>query len=221
MKNILIVGGSSGLGLELAKQYADLGHTVVITGRKDPQVPKLQFRFFSIDAQTSELPARVEHLASQLPPINTFVYAAGYYQEGRIDQLSPRDIVEMTNVGLLAPSLLVRCLKNNSGKPLKVMFVTSTSQFTPRELEPVYTAVKSGLGMLGRSLALDHELGKVVVIAPAGMKTAFWSAEKDTSDMLDVDWVATQIRVLSSGPFKYRFAKIMRGPARVEIVETV
>lgn len=220
-KNILIVGGSSGLGLELAKQYLALGHTVHITGRQDPQVAGLAFHFFPIDAHTAELPARVEALVSQLPPMNTLIYAAGYYQEGRIDQLNPQDIIEMTNVGLLAPALLVQRLKNNPGCPLKIIFITSTSQFTPRELEPVYTAVKSGLGMLGSSLALDAALGKVVVVAPAGMKTAFWSDDKDTSTMLDVEWVAKQILDLSGGPFKYRFAKIMRAPARVELVETL
>ena len=43
-ENILIIGGTSGLGLELAKQYCALGHKVFITGRKDPKIPDLQFQ---------------------------------------------------------------------------------------------------------------------------------------------------------------------------------
>lgn len=219
MKNILIVGGSSGLGLELATHYANAGHAVTITGRKDPQRADLRFLSFPIESDGTHLSARVEALAAQLPVVNTLIYAAGYYQEGRIDSLSHEDVLQMIHVGLTMPTLLVRRLKNNPGKPLKVMLITSTSQFTPRELESIYTATKAGLGMFADSLALDPEIGKVLVVAPAGMKTPFWSGQdRDVSEMLDPKWVAAQTVELSSGPFKYKFAKILRNPARVEVV---
>ena len=100
------------------------------------------------------------------------------------------------------------------------MFITSSSQYTARELEPSYTMVKSGLGMLGASLSLDSTIGKVLVAAPSGMKTPFWKKNKDTSEYLDPKWVAEQILDLWVGPFKYRFAKILRSPERVVIEET-
>lgn len=39
--------------------------------------------------------------------------------------------------------------------------------------------------------------------------------------MLDVKWVSDKIVELSSGAFKYKYAKILRNPARVEIQETL
>jgi short-subunit dehydrogenase len=157
---------------------------------------------------------------AKIEKINTLIYAAGYYQEGQIDKLNDDQILEMIKVGLTAPALLIQRLKNNPGKPLKIMLITSSSQYTPRELEPMYTAVKSGLAMLGASLSLDPSIGKVLVIAPSGMQTPFWDDNKDTSEYLNPKWVAEQIVELSSGPFKYRYAKILRSPQRVEIVET-
>ena len=220
LKNILIIGGTSGLGLELAKIYDALGHTVFITGRKDPNIHSLHFFKLSIDQNNKNLVTQIDELIRNIDKINTLIYVAGYYQEGKIDQLNDKEILEMINIGLTAPAILIQRLKNNPGKPLKIMFVTSSSQYTPRELEPIYTAVKSGLGMLGASLSLDQSIGKVLVVAPSGMKTPFWNDSHNTSGYLNPTWVAEQIVELSSGPFKYRYAKILRNPEQVEIVET-
>lgn len=220
LKNILIVGGTSGLGLELAKIYSSLGHTVFIVGRKNPNIANVKFINFSITDNLKETIHQIDNLLSQIEKNNTVIYVAGFYQEGRIDTLSDSQISEMVNVGLLAPALIIQRLKNNPGKPLKVILITSGSQYTPRELEPIYASVKAGLGMLGASLSLDLGIGKVLVVAPSGIKTPFWSKEKDTVGFLDPKWVAEQIVELSSGPFKYRYAKILRNPTKVEIVET-
>ncbi len=219
-KDILIVGGTSGLGLELAQMYADLGHRVTITGRNDPKKANLKFLSFNIDANAQALSQSIEHLLSELPSINTLIYLAGYYQEGTIDKLTDDDMVIMMNVGITVPAMLIRRLKTNPGAPLKVMLITSSSQYTPREREPLYAATKAGLGMLGACLGLDSELGKVLVIAPSGMKTPFWDETKDTTGYLEPKWVAEKIIELSSGPFKYKYAKILRAPERVEVVET-
>jgi len=128
--------------------------------------------------------------------------------------------LSMVNVGLIAPAMLINRLKNNSSKPLKLILITSSSQYTPREFEPMYTSVKGGLGMLGASLAQDPELGKIVVVAPSGMKTPFWEDDRDVSKYLDPKGVAEEIVKLSAGEFKYRYAKILRDPPKVEILET-
>lgn len=221
LKNILIVGGTSGLGLELAKSYNSLGHTVYVAGRKNPNIEGIKSLSFSITDDCFDLNQQIDQLLAKIGKINTLIYTAGFYQEGHIDQLSNDQILQMINVGLTAPALLIQRLKNNPGKPLKIMLITSSSQYTPRELEPIYTAVKAGVGMLASSLSLDPQIGKVLVVAPSGIKTPFWDKNaKDTSEMLDVSWAADQVISLSGGPFKYKYAKILRNPERVEIVET-
>lgn len=51
--NILVVGGSDGIGLELAKYYKDLGDNIVIVGRSDKNLPDSLKNFF-ISADISE-----------------------------------------------------------------------------------------------------------------------------------------------------------------------
>ncbi len=219
-KNILIVGGTSGVGKELAAHYIADGHRVCVTGRKNRNLDGATFQELCITGDTTRLATDLDRVIAGFSNVNTLVYSAGYLQRGHIDSLSDDGLQNMVNVGLLAPMMLVQRLKKVSVSPLKVMLITSSSQYTPRELEPAYCATKSGLGMLGASLVRNDGIGKVLVAAPSGMKTAFWEGtEEDTETMLDPGWVAEQIVDLSSGVFKYRYAKILRNPACVEIVE--
>lgn len=168
----------------------------------------------------ARLAVDIDRVLQGFAKINTLIYAVGFLQRGQIDTLADEDLGAMLNVGLLAPMMFVQRLKNNAPTPLKIMFVTSSSQFTARELEPAYCATKSGMGILGASLARDHGIGKVLVVAPSCISTPFWEGTGENTDaMLDEQWVSDQIVELSSGAFKYKYAKILREPARIEIVE--
>ena len=219
-KNILIAGGSSGVGKLLAEHYVAEGHTVCITGRKNPNLPGARFQPLSVSDKSDDLACDIDNLVREFPTVNTLIYAAGYLQRGFIDDLDYQALQTMVNVGLLAPMMLVQRLKTSSNTPLKIMLITSSSQYTPRALEPAYCATKSGLGMLGASLVRDSDIGKVLVVAPSGIDTPFWAGtDEDRSTMLDAKWAAEQIVKLSSGAFKYKYAKLLRTPARSEIVE--
>lgn len=219
-KNILIVGGSSGLGLDLARHYVREGHTVCITGRHDPGLAGSTYIELDIDADGSHLSQGIDRLLETFPVVNTLIYSAGFCQRAHIDELPDAAITQMANVGLVAPMLLVQRLKNRLDTPLKVMLITSSSQYTARETEPVYCATKAGLGMFGACLAMDRNIGKVLVAAPSGMKSPFWrDSDNDVSEMLETQWVADRIVELSSGAFKYKFAKILRNPERVVVEE--
>ncbi|MGQ7844591.1 SDR family NAD(P)-dependent oxidoreductase [Granulosicoccus sp. 3-233] len=219
-KNILIVGGSSGLGLDLARHYVREGHGVCLTGRHDPGLSGARYVELDIDADGAHLNRGIDQLLENFPVVNTLIYSAGFCQRATIDGLSTADITQMVNVGLVAPMLLVQRLKNHLDTPLKVMLITSSSQYTARETEPVYCATKAGLGMFGACLALDRKVGKVLVAAPSGMKSPFWRhSDNDVSEMLETQWVAARIVELSSGAFKYKFAKILRNPQGIVVEE--
>lgn len=196
-----------------------------VTGRQEPDIakyPRIEYQQLAITDDAAELTLGIDRVLGRFVGVNTLVYSAGFLQRGHIHTLPDAALQTMTNVGLLAPMMLVQRLKQNLDTPLKIMLITSSSQYTPRELEPAYCAVKSGLGMLGASLVRDHDIGKVLVVAPSGINSKFWEGtSEDTSTMLDVEWVARQVVELSSGVFKYKYAKLLRNPARVDIVETL
>lgn len=218
----LIVGGTSGLGLELATLLCTSNnHEVYVTGRKEPENHQLKFIYLDVD-HTDRFHNKIDKIISDSPQqIDLLVYAAGFYQEGSTKQLTNEDIRKMINVGLVAPTLILNRVLNRQERLPGFIAITSTSQWTPGIYEPIYTAVKAGLGMFANSLSLDPQIEKVLVVGPAGMKTNFWSnTEKDTHTMLKPKWVAEQIcQLYFRDNFRYKCAKILREPPRVEVVE--
>lgn len=214
----LIVGGSSGLGLELARVLSS-DQDVIVTGRRDPGEANIEFR--NLELGDDSLSVMLDVLVDSLPEIDLLVYAAGFFQEGTISDLTDTDIEKMDRVGLLAPAMLLQRILKKQDKLLGFIAITSTSQWTPRKLEPMYTAVKAGLGMMANSLSEDDRVGKVMVAGPAGMATRFWEQNpRDMSVMLDPKWVAGEILREWGDEFSYKFARFLRDPARVEVVET-
>lgn len=220
MENILIVGGSSGLGLEIAKSKLTKGDSVTITGRKDPEVAGLRFINFDIKGSIEELIPEIDNILDVIENLDVFVYAAGFNQEGHIDDFSDNQILDVINVGVSVPAFFANRIKKSYKKAVEFVFITSSSQFTAREMEPLYTTSKAAMGMFGNSLSMDSQIGKVTVVAVSGMKTAFWrNMDRDISSFLDPEWVAKQVEDTVFMDYKYMFIKILRNPNVVEFVE--
>lgn len=218
--NVVIVGGSSGLGLELAMKFAAQGDSVVVTGRTDPKAEGIEF--VSFDLSAPGLPRRIEAFVHDLPEIDLLIYAAGYYQEGRVTDLSEDQIEEMLDVGARGLIYSVRAVLKKQDHLGALAVITSSSQWTPRKLEPIYNFVKAGEGHFANAMAEDGRIDKVLVDGQFGMQTGFWRTIKhpDWDKMLDPKWVAEQIIEQLKPDYRYRFIKIHRDPRKVEVVET-
>jgi short-subunit dehydrogenase len=216
----LIIGGSGGLGVELAKQCQRRGDEVIVTGRKNPGLDGISFQKFSLDVG-DKLAEEVEQFVDPLPQIDRLIYAAGFYQEGSITELEPGSIRRMLDVVMNGAVWFVRELLKNQGQLAECIAITSTAQDTPRRDESVYSAAKAGLAQFANSISLDERVGKVLVAAPGGMKTSFWQMTKhDTSTYNDPTWVAAQIIDALDVEFRYAYVRILRNPPRTEVVET-
>lgn len=215
----LIIGGSAGLGLELAKNWAEQGKEVIVTGRKDPEATFAEFREFELSQP--DLPKAIGEFVMTLPEVESLTYAAGFFQEGRVTDISEQDIEDMLNVGGRGLIYFVRELLKKQDKLDEFVAITSTSQWTPRQLEPIYNFVKAGEGHFANAIAEDGRVGKVLVAGPAGMDTPFWREDpaRDRSKMLDPAWVAEQITAAQDEEFSYKYIRILREPPRVELVE--
>ena len=218
MKQAIVIGGTSSLGLELANQLAGT-YEVIVTGSGKHKPEGLDVRTCDLSGG-AELGPNIVGLVEGLPEVELVVYAAGYGQMGTITDLTPEDIGHMACVGLVAPVLLVRELLLKQGKILQFVAITSTSAFTPRLKEPVYTAVKAGLSMFAHSLSMDERVGKTLVVAPGGMRTPFWDGmDVDTSGFLEPAQVAKITLENLTGNYRYKLIKIPRDTGIFEVVE--
>lgn len=218
----LIVGGTSGLGLELARNMSSVDEHAIIAGRHNPEVGFAEYR--EMDLGASDLPGRIGEFVMSLPMIESLVYASGFYQEGHITDLSDEQVDTMLDVGGRGLIFFVKKLLEKQGTLDELVTITSTSQWTPREAEPVYNFVKAGAAHYSHGQSLDPRIGKTLVVGPSGMSTEFWDdSDKDTSAMMRPEWVAGRIMELREKNENYMFAKILGAtgelPKRVIIEE--
>lgn len=222
MRRILIIGGTSGLGLSLARRFLDGGDSVTITGRHDPNEPGIDFLPLDIGPSTEALRGSLHRLLEAVGTIDMCIYAAGFSQIGGIQELSDDDIITMNNVGLVAPALLIeKILKSQQALPVFIA-ITSTSQWIPREKEPMYAGVKAGLAHFVHSVATGKKIKKTLVVGPAGMDTKMQRERESVPNgtLLDPDRVARAIMEQLEDVYTYRLVRILRDPERIEILDS-
>ena len=162
---ILITGGSSGIGLELARQLMGLGNTVIITGRDQTRLDQARQQLPGIHTFQSDVsrPEAIQDLFTkvtrQFPQLNFLINNAGEMR--RLDlhdqSLDVFDIDREIVINLSGPVRMVQQFlpwlrtKNNPA----ILNVTSGIALVPFPLSPIYSATKSGLRAYTRALRVQ------------------------------------------------------------------
>jgi len=171
---ILITGGTSGIGLELATQLLALGNTVIITGRDTARLDQVSLNLPKIHTIQSDVsdPAAIEALhgkvTRQFPDLNFLINNAGEMR--RLDLHDPSldvyDINREIAINLSGPVRMVQQFLPwlQAKRSAVIMNVTSGIAFVPFPLAPVYSATKAGLRAYTRSLRVQVKKDKIKVI---------------------------------------------------------
>src|SRR5437867_7153301 len=83
-KKIIILGGTSGIGKEMALIYARQGHLVAVTGRRKKLLEELKKQFpqniitACFDVTETESRQQIAALVHQLNGLDLFIYNAGF-----------------------------------------------------------------------------------------------------------------------------------------------
>ncbi len=191
-KTALFIGGTTGLGLELARTAHADGWDVTIAGRTAETCPLVAKGFakpFPLDLEAERINIPPDHAG----PFDLIVWAAGVYQEGRFLELIPRAIDRYARNHLIGPiSAITELLRTNRRreKPCHLVVIGSTSAYVSRVDESLYDALKAAKAQLARALGkeLPRDLpgSKVLLACPGGMATPFWEGrDRDTSKFMD------------------------------------
>jgi uncharacterized oxidoreductase len=186
-RTILITGGTSGIGLELAKQLIAQRNTVLITGRDAQRLAaakaKLPLHTYTCDAGN---PADIEQLqktiASDFPTLDTLINNAGIMRN--LDLNQPHDLTDVTRevaVNLCDPVQMVQAfLPRLKTRPdALIVNVSSGLAFVPFPLSAIYSAAKAGIHAYTRCLRaqLVRCNVRVVELAPPGTETPLFRGE--------------------------------------------
>jgi NAD(P)-dependent dehydrogenase (short-subunit alcohol dehydrogenase family) len=181
-KRVLITGGSSGIGFELARLMLEGGARIAITGRRRNVLSEaanvLGGAVITIPGDVADAGTRAGTIAKVnegLGGLDILVNNAGVVRAGRLETTAAEEIRQMIDVDLLAPILLTRealPLLRTSGEAL-IVNVSSSIALVGLPFYAAYAAAKSGLAHFGESLRreLAGEGISVLTVYPTATDT--------------------------------------------------
>jgi uncharacterized oxidoreductase len=187
-RTILITGGTSGIGLELARQLIDQGNTVIVTGRDRDRLKVAQQTVPGLHIFQSDVsdPASIESLyktvSGQFPALNTLVNNAGSMRNIKLDrQHDLSDLTAEVDGNLKGPIWMVQAFlplllrQENS----LIVNVSSGLAFIPFPAAPIYSASKAAIHAYTQCLRaqLAGTSVSVVELAPPGTETPLFRGE--------------------------------------------
>lgn len=218
---ILITGGGSGIGFELAKQLLKHGNTIIITGRDQAKLEKAKKELPGIHSYQSDVsdPKAIDLLfksvTKDFPDLNVLINNAGIMRTINLhdSKEGAEDITQEIDINLKGPIRMVKkflpFLKEK--KSAAIMNVSSGLAFVPLPISPVYCSTKAGLHSYTQSLRvqLKHTNVKVFELAPPATQTEllgdFMSADmKDISVMKVDEMVACAVKGMQKDQFEIR-----------------
>jgi uncharacterized oxidoreductase len=190
-KRVLVTGGSSGIGLAIARVFLAKGAKVVVTGRRPDTLAtavaelKASGSVWGVSADVGTATGRAATLKQALDALgglDILVNNAGGVRAGRLETTSEADIEAMVAVDLLAPILLTRAALpalRASGDAV-VVNVASGIALIGAPFYTTYAAVKAGLARFGEALRreLKGEGVHVLTAYPGGTDTPMMKSNR-------------------------------------------
>jgi uncharacterized oxidoreductase len=187
-RTVLITGGTSGIGLELAKQLQQRGNTVIVTGRDQAKLDATRRLLPGIHTFKSDVsdPAAIAVLhgsvIAQFPKLDTLVNNAGIMRNLSLNH--DRDLVDVTQeieTNLSGPVRMVQQFLPHlkTREHALIINVSSGVAFIPLPISPVYSATKAAIHSFTLSLRMQlaGSCVTVVELAPPGTETPLFRGE--------------------------------------------
>jgi 3-oxoacyl-[acyl-carrier protein] reductase len=187
MRNVIITGGSRGLGLGIARSLTAAGYNAIAIARTESsQLTSAMeeakstrpgsFHFVPFDLANIEcIPGLVKSMRKNYGPIHGLVNNAGISFEGVLALMQDSNIEKLVRVNTLSPIVLtkyvVRSMMADGGG--RIVNVASITGFAGYSGLSVYSATKASLIGFTRSLAREVGRGRVNVnsVAPGFIDT--------------------------------------------------
>ncbi len=187
MHNVVVTGGSRGIGLAISRRIAAAGYNVIAVARRESDelretirgvveqgIGGLHFRAFDL-SETDAIPAFVKGLRDEFGAIYGLVNNAGIGTEGLLATMHNTEIEALVRLNILSPIILTKyvvrhMMADGAGRIINMSSIIATTGYNGLS---VYGATKAAATGFTRSLA--REVGKLGItvnaIAPGFIDT--------------------------------------------------
>lgn len=160
-KYALITGGTSGIGLETARQFIAEGASVAITGRSASGLTAAGEMLGDVvllhnDAgDIGQQPILAAQLAKSWPRLDILYINAGDVTHLPLQEWDEQRYDQLMNTNLKGPLFLIQALLPLLGNPASVILCGSVSAHIGLAQSSAYAASKAGILSLARSLSAE------------------------------------------------------------------
>lgn len=192
---ILITGGTSGIGFELARQLLALGNTVIVTGRDQAKLDATLQKLPGVNTIQSDVsdPGAVAHLyqeaVERFPNLNVLINNAGIMRKINL-QTFGSDSLDITREIEINLNGTIRMVMHflphlKTQKAAAIVNVSSGLAFVPFPISPVYSATKAAIHSFTQCLRiqLKNTNVKVFELAPPGTDTPLFGGDFNADDV--------------------------------------
>jgi len=184
MRNVLVTGGSRGIGLAISRRLASAGYHVIAVARREsetlraatsePSEGRLTFRPFDL-SEIDAIPSFTKGLRDEFGAIYGLVNNAGIGTEGLLATMHNSQIDALLRLNVLSPVILTKyivrqMMADGAGRIINMSSIIATTGYNGLS---VYGATKAAATGFTRSLA--REVGKLGItvnaIAPGFIDT--------------------------------------------------
>jgi 3-oxoacyl-[acyl-carrier protein] reductase len=186
MHNVVVTGGSRGIGLAIARRIAAAGYNVIAVARRESDALReaireakqgaggLHFRAFDL-SETDAIPSFVKGLRDEFGAIYGLVNNAGIGTEGLLATMHNTEIEALVRLNITSPIVLTKyivrqMMADGAGRIINMSSIIATTGYNGLS---VYGATKAAASGFTRSLA--REVGKLGItvnaIAPGFVDT--------------------------------------------------
>lgn len=159
-KRALITGGTTGIGLETARQFLAEGARVLVTGLNDETFSKARQELGSnammvkIDAGSVQAQAQLAAIIKEaFGQLDVAVVNAGIGVFKPLDQWDEKSFDRSMAINLKGPFFLLQALLSVFANPASVILTGSVNAHIGMPTSSVYAATKAGLRSLSRTLS--------------------------------------------------------------------
>jgi 3-oxoacyl-[acyl-carrier protein] reductase len=187
MHNVVVTGGSRGIGLAISQRLAAAGYNVIAVARRESDALReaaseivkqgtgnLHFRAFDL-SEVDAIPSFVKALRDEFGAIYGLINNAGIGNEGLLATMHNSEIEALVRLNITSPIILTKyiarhMMADGAGRIINMSSIIATTGYNGLS---VYGATKAAASGFTRSLA--RELGKLGItvnaIAPGFVDT--------------------------------------------------
>jgi NAD(P)-dependent dehydrogenase (short-subunit alcohol dehydrogenase family) len=180
--NVLVIGGTSGIGLGVARAVADRGATPIVVSRRQSSVDRALAalpdgaRGATIDLTDS---GALDHLADEIGDVDHLVYTAGESLElAQLADLTPEVISGFLQTRFIGALSAVRVFGPRLRDGGSVTLTSGTAAWQPG-FGALPVSLCGAMNALTTALAVELAPIRVNAVAPGVIRTPLWDSMSD------------------------------------------